>query len=256
MRKFNTLIPKRLFNDVILGGEIRCTTGTSYTLRKVHGLEWQCRGSLLVSVQLTSLREYTNRRLVLDPGNNLFLDWFKSHPVLEQNLVVDVRGKDGSLSKSLAEIFPILRFEVQDSSQVFLSHGQKSLPPSLKDRITFQQREDFLPQHTNTADKVFAYVIRNVLWNLSDNDCITLLQMFTSALQQSPNSVLLVNELLSPLKGSFESHVEQAYRRRDVTLMTMHNVKQRTEDEWTDLLTKAMPGFEVSDIHLQTNSRL
>jgi len=196
--------------------------------------------------RLVLLREYTDGELALDPGNKLFLDWFKSHPALEQNLVVDVRGKDGSLSKSLAEIFPTLRFEVQDSSQVFLSRGQKSLPPALKDRITFQQREDFLPQHTNTADKVFAYVIRNVLWNMSDNDCITLLQTFTPTLQKSPNSVLLVNELLSPLKGSFESHIEQAYRRRDVTLMTMHNVKQRTEQEWMDLLTKAMPNFEVS----------
>ena len=59
-------------------------------------------------------------------------------------------------------------------------------------------------------------------------------------------AVLLVNEMMSPERGRFDKHVEQAYRRRDVTVMTMHNAKQRTEEEWRGVIWKASERFVVS----------
>lgn len=105
------------------------------------------------------------------------------------------------------------------------------------------------PQPIMDADKVAAYVIRNVLWNWSDKDAIELLQTFVPVLQKSPSTPILVSDGISPSRKSFDPHVEQAYRRRDITMMTMHNVKQRTHGEWTDLFARASPHFKVGIHH-------
>ena len=89
------------------------------------------------------------------------------------------------------------------------------------------------------------YLVRNILWNCSDDDCVKILQTFVPAMANSPDAVLLVNEMLSPALGTFDRHVEKGYRRRDVTVMTMHNAKQRTEEDWKALFAEASANFTV-----------
>ena len=95
-------------------------------------------------------------------------------------------------------------------------------------------------------DTLLVYLVRNILWNHSDAECIKILRAFEPAMRKSPGAVLLVNEMLSPAPGTFERNVEKSYRRRDVTVLTMHNAKQRTEDEWRALFVEASPDFKVS----------
>jgi O-methyltransferase domain len=161
-------------------------------------------------------------------------------------LVVEVVGKNGYAAPFLAEQFPGLSFEVQSNSPALLSQSQQSLPMALQHCIKYNLHDTFKPQPISDADKVLVYIMRTVLWNFTDEDCIRLLQSFIPAMEKSPGTALLVNDLMSPARGTFELHIEQAYRRRDVTLMTMHNTKQRTEEEWRGLFTKASPNFKVS----------
>jgi hypothetical protein len=120
------------------------------------------------------------------------------------------------------------------------------LSPKLQQRIVFTQRNDnFDPQPIGDTEKVAAYVIRNVFWNWSDNDVTRLLQTFVPIMEKSPCTAILINDGISPARNAFDPHVEQAYRRRDLTMMTMHNVKQRTEVEWRELFAKASPCFKV-----------
>lgn len=72
------------------------------------------------------------------------------------------------------------------------------------------------------------------------------LQTLVPVFESHPRTVLLVNELVSPEPGTFKPHDEKIFRRRDVTLTTMHNVKQRTEQEWTALVQRASPFYMVS----------
>ena len=130
---------------------------------------------------------------------------------------MDVEGRNTAF---LADQFPALSFETQV--------------------------DKFKPQPTEGPDKVLlVYLVRNILWNCSDEDCVKILQTFVPVMEESPDTVLLVNEMMSPAGGTFERHVEKGYRRRDVTVMTMHNAKQRTEEEWKALFTKASPNFTV-----------
>ncbi len=155
----------------------------------------------------------------LDPGNALLCNWFKDHKNEESTLVVDVEGRNTAF---LSEQFPALSLETQ--------------------------ADKFKPQPTGSHDDApRVYLLRNILWNLSDDDCIRVLQTFIPAMEHSPtNTVLLINEMLSPAPGTFDRHIEKGYRRRDVTVLIMHNAKQRTEEDWKALFAKASAHLTVS----------
>lgn len=89
------------------------------------------------------------------------------------------------------------------------------------------------------------YAAFNLFWNMSDEDSLAVLQDLVSVLKRNARAVLLINELVSPEHGLFAPHDEKIYRRRDVTLTTMHNVKPRTEKEWMQLIQRASSSFVV-----------
>ncbi|KAH9210391.1 putative O-methyltransferase [Leptodontidium sp. 2 PMI_412] len=194
----------------------------------------------------------------LDPGNGMVIDWFTNHQSSNKDdraaLVVEVSGKTGSFSCQLAAIFPGLCFEVQDSSSELLQRGEKALVPKLVGRVRFSQRDLFAPRSIEEVDgeggdrslTPIVFLLRGVLWSLDDSKAIKLLQSFIPAMQRRERPLLVINDLVSPAWGSFEPHAERAFRRRDVTLMTMHNVKQRTASEWGILICSASPQFKVT----------
>jgi hypothetical protein len=163
-------------------------------------------------------------------------------------MVIEVSGKTGSFSRQLATIFPDLCFEVQDSSSELLRRGEQSVPPELAGRVRFRERDLFATRTEGEGDHGFTsavFLLRGVLWSLGDNEVVGLLQSLTPAMRGRDGPSLLINDLVSPAWGTFEPHVERAFRRRDVTLMTMHNVQQRTASEWDRLIRSASPHFKV-----------
>lgn len=181
-----------------------------------------------------------------DPGNVLFSQWFRSHENTDRNFVVNVGGGKSQVWPVLADNFPALKIEVRDASQALLTQRQQAMAPQLEGRVTFRQHDLYATQPLEDAEQVYAYVMWNVCWNLDDADCVKLLQTFVPVLEASPQTILLINEGMSPPKGMFEQHIDHAYRRRDVTAMTMHNTKLRSEEEWRSLFNEASPYFRVS----------
>ncbi|KAF2655739.1 putative O-methyltransferase [Lophiostoma macrostomum CBS 122681] len=191
----------------------------------------------------------------LDPGNGLVIDWLSSHAEVSQaskGRLIEVSGKTGSFSQHLATLFPALSFEVEDPSADLLSRGKQLLDPSLTDRVHFEKRDLFGPRSVEDLGGVGSatFLIRSVLWSLPDDAVIELLQSFVPSLQRhqtgGPAPCLLICDLVSPAYGTFAPHIEKAFRRRDVTLMTMHNVQQRTAKEWRNLIRKADGRFKAT----------
>jgi peptide subunit release factor RF-3 len=87
--------------------------------------------------------------------------------------------------------------------------------------------------------------MRNVLWNWSDEDAVKIIKTFVPILKQAPGTVLLVNDGISPVYKAMSNNLLKPYRRRDVTVMTMHNTRQRTEAQWAELFKKADDGLQV-----------
>ena len=192
----------------------------------------------------------------LDPGNGMIIDWLAYRRENSQDgkvpLIIEVSGKTGSFSRQVATLFPYLRFEVQDSSSELLQCGEQSLQSELVNRIRFTPRDLFATRSIQEIEvnggrglTPITYLLRGVLWSLDDSEVIRLLQSFIPALRHRNRPLLVISDLVSPAWGTFEPYVERAFRRRDVTLMTMHNVKQRTANEWNALIRSAGLDFVV-----------
>ncbi|RSM00677.1 hypothetical protein CEP52_008979 [Fusarium oligoseptatum] len=142
----------------------------------------------------------------MDPGNQLLETWFSEN--LEKATCPRTKK------------FPSLELEIQQ------------LP---KDISQFALEDE--------PETPRVYLFKSILWNLPDRECICILSNLLVATRRSKNSVILVNDLLSPSPGTFEPHVDKAYRRRDVTVMAMHNAKLRTKEEWDSIFRKCHPGI-------------
>jgi hypothetical protein len=185
--------------------------------------------------------------VALDPADSLLRKHIHQDPVSKLTRVVEIGGRYGFASVSLVEERPNLSFEVRCDSQDFLQRGEAAIGPSSKDRITFTNVASLSdPPPTDDSDSVFIYVIRNVFWNWADDDAVKLLQVLLSTLRAAPSTRILVTDGVSPVPKQFPPHVEIAYRRRDITTMTMHNVKQRTQAEWLEMFSRVDPNLNVS----------
>jgi hypothetical protein len=135
-------------------------------------------------------------------------------------------------------------------SSAVLAKFPDALPPLLTDRIKPEVHDivdmQLIPRDIDGGSDL-VYTIYNILWNMSDEQCVKVLQTLVPVFESRLRVVLLVNELVSPEAGTFKPYDEKIFRRRDVTLTTMHNVKQRTEREWIALVQKASPFYTVSE---------
>ncbi|KAI4242318.1 MAG: hypothetical protein L6R40_004047 [Gallowayella cf. fulva] len=183
----------------------------------------------------------------LDPGDCLIGEWFQRMTPPDRTKVVEVGGRYGFASISLAEENAELSFEVRCDSQEFLRQGEALVGRDPKPSITFTYVPSlFDPLPADDPNTVLVYVIRNLFWNWTDDDAVKLLRTLLPALRETQSTHILVTDGVSPSPAQFPPHVEIAYRRRDVTCMTMHNVKQRSQAEWLALFALVDPALQAS----------
>lgn len=188
--------------------------------------------------------------IALDPADALIRQWFQQNGSTTRSKVVEIGGRYGFASISLVGEKSGHCFEIRCDSQTFLDHGMASLPSKqngINSRIVFTHVSSlFDPPPLDDANTVLVYIIRNVLWNWTNNDAAKLIRTLLRTLESSPSARIIVTDGVSPSAKEFSPRVESAYRRRDVTMMTMHNVKQRTQAEWLDLFSGIDSSLMVS----------
>lgn len=171
-----------------------------------------------------------------------------------QPLVVEVCAMQSSFSKKVAQVLPELSFNVQDASSFLRSQGSSQLPENLSKYVKLQngdlskggEVDGVTDQSSKDGQRgPIIFVLRSALSLLDDSEIVRILRAFVPVMQNKL-VVVLICDLVSPEFGTFPPHVEKIYRRRDVTLMTMHNAKQRTAQEWTSLFSAGNPSFKVS----------
>lgn len=142
--------------------------------------------------------------------------------------MVEITRSGGiSASTLLQEKYPDIKYSRQDLSQLKVADEQ------IRAKGPFQAT---------------VYLLKSILWRCPDQDCIEVLRDLSRLLMQNRRSLILFNDLVSPEPGAFEPHVEKAYRRRDVTVVTMHNARLRTATEWTSIIRQANPEFIVCSL--------
>ncbi|KAB8291228.1 hypothetical protein EYC80_009915 [Monilinia laxa] len=164
-----------------------------------------------------------------------------------EGTVVDCGGGNGHISKTLAQLYPQLDFIVEDSNVDMLAEGQESLTDELRDRVTYMQHSFFDPQPVKSAA---AFLIRQCTHNWADNDVITIFKGFVPGLENSsPNTPLLINDIIIPEPGTWPRHQERVVRQVDMVMLVNCGAKQRTKAEFDSLLKEADPRYEIRNVY-------
>ncbi|KAI2615595.1 S-adenosyl-L-methionine-dependent methyltransferase [Hypoxylon sp. NC1633] len=160
--------------------------------------------------------------------------------------VVDCGGGNGHISKTLAEMYPQLNFIVQDSNADMLSEGEDSLPNHLRGRVTYSEHSFFAPEPVKNAA---AFLIRQCTHNWADKDVVAIFKAFVPGLENSsPDTPLLINDIIIPEPGTWPRHQERVVRQVDMVMLVNCGAKQRTKAEFEALLTEADPRYEIRNV--------
>jgi hypothetical protein len=183
----------------------------------------------------------------MDPADRLLQEQLRKDP--EGAKYVEFGGRYGFASLPLSVYKPDSRFEVRSDLSAAIQRGKELANPESRSQISFKHVPDLLAGAVGDDDEnIVAFIIRNVFWNWSDNSILSLLGKVVLVLRRNPTARILVTDSLSPLSSSFPPQTEIAYRRRDITMMAMHNVKQRTNDEWIALFRQVDADMEVGGV--------
>ncbi|MEC3975009.1 methyltransferase [Amycolatopsis sp. H20-H5] len=139
--------------------------------------------------------------------------------------VVDVGGGPGGLLNTVLRRNPTLRGVLFEQESVLAKH---ILDDSLSDRWSTAAGDFF----TAVPEGEDFYVLKRVLHDWNDEDSLKILRSCRAALPEH-GRVLVVDAVIPP--GN-EPHASKLY---DVAMMTIFDGKERTEEEFTRLLSAA-----------------
>ncbi|KAJ6183795.1 hypothetical protein N7519_005096 [Penicillium mononematosum] len=148
--------------------------------------------------------------------------------------VVDVGGSSGHASIALAEIYPQLKFIVQDLPMVIKTSASQ-VPDAVSSRVTFQSHDFFTPQPVIDGD---VYLLRMILHDWPRDEAQKILSHLAVALSR-PGSRIIVMDTVLPNPGSAPVSEEALLRVRDMTMMQTFNSHERGMEEWEALVQAA-----------------
>lgn len=138
---------------------------------------------------------------------------------------------------------PSLRFIVQDQAKM-LALADKSKLIGLEAQITLEPWDYFTTQLVRDVD---VFLLRRVLHQNSDVDCIRILRTFVPAMAARSHTALFIADVVLPEIGADISKPEERrLRQRDIGMLIMHGTQERTISELRKLLTAADDRLEAS----------
>ncbi|CAN9179538.1 unnamed protein product [Alternaria sp. RS040] len=171
---------------------------------------------------------------------------------LGEGIVVDVGGGVGGFPLQLLNVYPKLKFVVQDRPENVERGEHEVYPKEAPDavssgRVTFQAHDFFQPNPVKNAD---VYWLRGILHDWSDDYCVAILKAIKTAM--GPKSRILICDPVmnttfgcaeippapSPLPANYGYHVRYCHT-RDLALMATLNGIERTPTEFKALLESA-----------------
>ncbi|KAF9672399.1 hypothetical protein SADUNF_Sadunf11G0037700 [Salix dunnii] len=143
------------------------------------------------------------------------------------NSLVDVGGGTGTLARSIADAYPHLKCTVLDLPQVVAN-----LPES--ENLKFVGGDMF-----KSIPSTDAIIIKSVLLNWSDEDCIKILKRCREAIPCKDNGgkVVLVEMVINDQKDEHELTKTRLFF--DMGMMLIGNGRGRNEIEWKKLFQEA-----------------
>lgn len=106
-----------------------------------------------------------------------------------------------------------------------------TLPPLIAARITYQHHDFFTPQPLKDVD---VFLLRMIIHDWPTAEAQDIIRNLVGSMK--PGGRLIVMDTVLPRPGSVPSVTEAALRVRDLSMMQVHNSKERELEEWVALL--------------------
>lgn len=127
-----------------------------------------------------------------------------------------------------------------------LAEGKESLTQDLAPRVQYMHHSFFVPQPVKNAA---AFLIRQCTHNWADKDVVTIFKAFVPGLENSsPETPLLINDIIIPEPGTWPRHQERNVRQVDMVMLVNCGAKQRTKAEFEQLLKQADERYEIKNV--------
>ncbi|KAL8747775.1 MAG: hypothetical protein Q9190_000381 [Brigantiaea leucoxantha] len=159
--------------------------------------------------------------------------------------VVDLGGSNGHASIALAEAFPNLSFIIQDLPDTIESSRPdlSSLPDSIASRLTYQHHDFFTKQPLHDVD---VFLLRMIIHDWPAAEAKSIIANIVESMK--PGGKLIIMDTVLPPPGSVPVVTEAVMRVRDLSMMQVHNSKEREMEEWVELLKGADEKLEVRNM--------
>ncbi|KAL8714646.1 MAG: hypothetical protein Q9220_001595 [cf. Caloplaca sp. 1 TL-2023] len=164
---------------------------------------------------------------------------------LGNSTVVDLGGSNGHASIALAEAFPDLKFIVQDLPDTIESSrpDMKTFPSPIADRISFQHHDFFTPEPLKDVE---VFLLRMIIHDWPAAEAVEIIKNLVNSMK--PGGKLIIMDTVLPQPGSVPVPTEAALRVRDLSMMQVHNSKERELDEWVTLLKRADERLRLQNV--------
>lgn len=145
--------------------------------------------------------------------------------------VIDLGGAEGQLLKVIKKYYPIIQPILFD-----LPHAIEQAKQTDTDGILEYAEGDFFNSIPSDID---CYVIKYVLHNWNDEDCIKILKKCREAIPS--NGRLLIMDMVIK-----EDEPQVFEKSLDIVMLLLLGAKERTKEEFEEILTKA--GFKLNAV--------
>ncbi|KAL2783332.1 O-methyltransferase-domain-containing protein [Aspergillus keveii] len=158
-------------------------------------------------------------------------------------LVVDVGGSSGFQSIAIATAHPDLHFVVQDIEDLGSKLEEHVSALSQRPKISFQVHDFFKPNPETSAD---VYFLRHIIHDWSDSYASKILRNIASVMK--PTAKIVIMDIVVPEKGVLPWHTDRMISFMDLQMMVVVNGKERTRQEWDELLALADPRLKIVSV--------
>jgi hypothetical protein len=153
---------------------------------------------------------------------------------LGEGPVVDLGGGAGHASVTIARAHPKLKLIVQDLPINELP-AKQTIPADLSERVMFQAQDFFQPQ-TDASLKPKAFLLKGVLHDWSDEDCVNILKPVMPYVETG--SKIVICERILPSEGDERTDLDRMKNFMDTLMWTLFGAGERSRKDWENVLAK------------------
>ena len=128
---------------------------------------------------------------------------------------------------------------MQDLPDTIESSGSvpETLPSSIAGRLRYQHHDFFTPEPLKDVD---VFLLRMIIHDWPTAEATQIIRNLVDSMK--PGGKLIIMDTVLPRPGSVPAVMEAALRVRDLSMMQVHNSKERELDEWVALLKEGGDG--------------